>query len=266
MLDIEMFREFPHIIRADFDKRNLPHDAIDAVIQADQEWRRLLHATDQLRREKNEAARGIAQAKKDRDEQKAQSILEQVAKLGDEISNMEQRTAEALHNRDLLRMRIPNILHEDVPISDDETGNTTHSVHGTKPEFDFDVRTHNELIEMNHWVDLKRAAKITGSRFYFLKGDLARLEFALQQYAVEFLRSRGFTFVQPPVMMNRTAYEGVTDLGDFETVMYGIEPDKYFMIATSEHPLTAMYMNETIPEDMLPLRLVGVSSCFRREV
>lgn len=261
-----MFREFPHIIRADFDKRNLPHDAIDAVIQADQEWRRLLHATDQLRREKNEAARGIAQAKKDRDEQKAQSILEQVAKLGDEISNMEQRTAEALHNRDLLRMRIPNILHEDVPISDDETGNTTHSVHGTKPEFDFDVRTHNELIEMNHWVDLKRAAKITGSRFYFLKGDLARLEFALQQYAVEFLRSRGFTFVQPPVMMNRTAYEGVTDLGDFETVMYGIEPDKYFMIATSEHPLTAMYMNETIPEDMLPLRLVGVSSCFRREV
>ncbi len=261
-----MFREFPHIIRADFDKRNLPHDAIDAVIQADQEWRRLLHATDQLRREKNEAARGIAQAKKDRDEQKAQSILEQVAKLGDEISNMEQQTAEALHNRDLLRMRIPNILHEDVPISDDETGNTTHSVHGTKPEFDFDVRTHNELIEMNHWVDLKRAAKITGSRFYFLKGDLARLEFALQQYAVEFLRSRGFTFVQPPVMMNRTAYEGVTDLGDFETVMYGIEPDKYFMIATSEHPLTAMYMNETIPEDMLPLRLVGVSSCFRREV
>lgn len=261
-----MFREFSHIIRADFDKRKLPHEAIDAVIQADQEWRRLLHATDQLRREKNEAARGIAQAKKDRDEQKAQSILQQVAKLGDDISKMEQKTADALQHRDRLRMRIPNILHHDVPISDDETGNTTHSVHGTKPVFDFDVRTHNELIEMNHWVDLKRAAKITGSRFYFLKGDLARLEFALQQYAVEFLRSRGFTFVQPPVMMNRTAYEGVTDLGDFETVMYGIEPDKYFMIATSEHPLTAMYMNETIPEEKLPLRLVGVSSCFRREV
>lgn len=261
-----MFREFSHIIRADFDKRKLPHDAIDAVIQADQEWRRLLHSTDQLRREKNEAARGIAQAKKDRDEQKAQSILQQVAKLGDDISKMEQKTADALQHRDRLRMRIPNILHHDVPISDDETGNTTHSVHGTKPVFDFDVRTHNELIEMNHWVDLKRAAKITGSRFYFLKGDLARLEFALQHYAVEFLRSRGFTFVQPPVMMNRTAYEGVTDLGDFETVMYGIEPDKYFMIATSEHPLTAMYMNETIPEEKLPLRLVGVSSCFRREV
>jgi len=119
---------------------------------------------------------------------------------------------------------------------------------------------------MNKWVDLKRAAKITGSRFYFLKGDLARLEFALQQYAVEFLRSREYTFVQPPVMMNREAYEGVTDLGDFETVMYGIEPDKYYMIATSEHPLTAMFMDETIPEEQMPLRMVGVSQCFRREV
>jgi seryl-tRNA synthetase len=92
------------------------------------------------------------------------------------------------------------------------------------------------------------------------------LEFALQQYAVEFLRQREFTFVQPPVMMNRQAYEGVTDLADFETVMYGIEPDNYYMIATSEHPLTAMYMDETIPEEQMPLRMVGVSQCFRREV
>ena len=98
------------------------------------------------------------------------------------------------------------------------------------------------------------------------QGDLARLEFALQQYAVDFLRQRDYTFVQPPVMMNRQAYEGVTDLGDFETVMYGIEPDKYYMIATSEHPLTAMYMDETIPEDQMPMRMVGVSQCFRREV
>ena len=76
---------------------------------------------------------------------------------------------------------------------------------------------------MNKWVDLKRAAKISGSRFYFLKGDLARLELALQTYAVDFIRQRGYTFVQPPVMMNRQAYEGVTNLGDFETVMYGVE-------------------------------------------
>jgi len=261
-----MFRDHADVIRADHTKRGLPHDAIERVIELDQEWRNLLHATDQLRREKNDAARGIGAAKKAGDQAQAQAILAQVADLGERISAMEAQTNEAMEVRDRLRMSIPNVLHDDVPQGADESGNTVHAVHGTKPTFAFNPRTHNELIEMNKWVDLKRAAKIAGSRFFFLKGDLARLEFALQQYAVDFLRQRNYTFVQPPVMMNRTAYEGVTDLGDFETVMYGIEPDKYYMIATSEHPLTAMYMDETIPEEEMPVRMVGVSQCFRREV
>ena len=266
MLDMTMFREHADVIRADHTKRGLPHDNIDKVIELDQTWRNLLHETDQLRREKNEAARGIGAAKKAGDNEAAEAILAQVADLGQKIAEMETKTNDAMSVRDRLRMSIPNILHEDVPVGEDDAGNTVHAVQGTKPEFSFEPRTHNELIEMNKWVDLKRAAKITGSRFYFLKGDLARLEFALQQYAVEFLRQRDYTFVQPPVMMNREAYEGVTDLGDFETVMYGVEPDKYYMIATSEHPLTAMYMDETIPEEQMPMRMVGVSQCFRREV
>ncbi|MBQ70852.1 MAG: serine--tRNA ligase [Euryarchaeota archaeon] len=266
MLDMQLFREQPELIRADHTKRGLPHDKIEDVINLDQTWRNLLHETDQLRREKNEAARGIGAAKKAGDNEAAEAILAQVADLGARISAMETKTNDAMAQRDKIRMSIPNILHVDVPEGADESGNTVHSTHGTKPDFDFDVRTHNELIEMNRWVDLKRAAKITGSRFFFLKGDLARMEFALQNYAVEFLRQREFTFVQPPVMMNREAYEGVTDLADFETVMYGVEPDQFYMIATSEHPLTAMYMDETIHEDLLPLRMVGVSSCFRREV
>jgi seryl-tRNA synthetase len=266
MLDITMFREHADVIRADHTKRGLPHDNIDRVIELDQNWRNLLHETDQWRREKNEAARGIGAAKKAGDNEGAERILARVADLGQRIAEWEAKTNEAMAERDRLRMSIPNILHDDVPVGDDDSGNTAHAVHGEKPTFMFEPRTHNDLIEMNKWVDLKRAAKITGSRFYFLKGDLARLEFALQQYAVEFLRSREYTFVQPPVMMNREAYEGVTDLGDFETVMYGIEPDKYYMIATSEHPLTAMFMDETIPEEQMPLRMVGVSQCFRREV
>ena len=266
MLDMNLFREQADLIRADHTKRGIPHDAIERVIELDQSWRNLLHETDQLRREKNEAARGIGAAKKAGDHAAADAILAQVADLGERISAMESQTNEAMETRDRLRMSIPNLLHHDVPQGADESGNTVHAVHGEKPSFSFEPRPHNDLTEMNRWVDLKRAAKITGSRFFFLKGDLARLEFALQQYAVEFLRQREFTFVQPPVMMNRQAYEGVTDLADFETVMYGIEPDKYYMIATSEHPLTAMYMDETIPEEQMPLRMVGVSQCFRREV
>lgn len=266
MLDIYMFRDNHQLIRADHDKRGIPHDKIDEVIKYDKLWLNLQHQTNQLRQQKNTAARGISAAKKAGDESKAQEILAEVASLGKEISQLEAQTQAAIENRDKIRMSIPNILHQDVPKGADESGNTVHSVFGDKPIFEFEPRTHNELIEMNKWVDLKRAAKISGSRFFFLKGDLARLEMALQNYTVDFLRQRGFTFVQPPVMMNRKAYEGVTDLGDFETVMYGVEPDNYYMIATSEHPLTAMYMEETIPEDQLPLKIVGVSPCFRREV
>ena len=266
MLDIYLFREKHEIIRADHDKRGLPHDKIDRVIHFDKLWLSLQHQTNQLRQKKNTAAKGISEAKKAGDEAKAKAILSEVASLGKEISELEQQTEEALDQRDTIRMSIPNILHDAVPQGADESGNTVHSTYGEKPQFDFEPRTHNELITMNKWVDLKRAAKISGSRFYFLKGDLARLELALQTYAVDFIRQRGYTFVQPPVMMNRQAYEGVTDLGDFETVMYGVEPDKYYMIATSEHPLTSMYMGETIPEEQLPLKVVGVSPCFRREV
>ncbi len=266
MLEINLFRNNPDIIRKDHDKRGIPHDNIEKVIELDQAWVNLQHQTNQLRATKNTAARGIGAAKKAGEEVEAKRILAEVADLGAQISELEKKTDDALAQRDQIRMSIPNILHDDVPKGADESGNTLHSVHGTKPSFDFDARTHNELIEMNKWVDLKRAAKIVGSRFFFLKGDLARMEFALQQYAVNFIRERGYTFVQPPVMMNKDAYEGVTDLSDFETVMYGVEPDKYYMIATAEHPLTAMFMGETIPEADLPLRIVGVSPCFRREV
>lgn len=261
-----MFREHPYVLRADHDKREIPHDNIDEVIRLDEEWRQARYDVDQLRKKRNEAARGIAEAKKSGDSAAADAILAEVASLGQEIDSLSEKVESCLAERDALRMRVPNILHESVPVGEDDQKNTLHSLHGDKTELGFEARNHNDLIEMNNWVDLARGAKVTGSRFYFLQGDLARLEMALQSYSANFLMERGYTLVQPPLMMNREAYEGVTDLGDFETVMYGIEPDKYYLIATSEHPLTAMRMDEIIEPSELPIKLVGVSSCFRREV
>ena len=266
MLSMDLFRNEVEKVRADHDKRGIPHERIDQVLSLDDSWRAALKDMEDARRERNIAARGISEAKKSGDSAEADRIMAEVKNLGERIDALDQTANSLLAERDLIRMRIPNLLHESVPVGDDEGGNTQHSLHGEKPEFDFEPRTHNELIEMNKWVDLERAAKIAGSRFFFLKGDLARLELALQSYAVDFLVSRGFTFVQPPVMMNRDAYEGVTDLSDFETVMYGVEPDKLYMIATSEHPLTSMYMDEVIEPSLLPIKMVGVSPCFRREV
>lgn len=266
MLDMSMFREHADVLRADHDKREMPHDNIDEVIRLDEEWRQARYDVDLLRKKRNEAARGIAEAKKSGDSAAADAILAEVASLGQEIDALSEKVDSCLSERDTIRMRVPNILHESVPVGEDDQKNTLHSLHGDKIELGFEARNHNDLIEMNNWVDLARGAKVTGSRFYFLQGDLARLEMALQSYSANFLMERGYTLVQPPLMMNREAYEGVTDLGDFETVMYGIEPDKYYLIATSEHPLTAMRMDEIIEPSELPIKLVGVSSCFRREV
>ena len=266
MLDMTMFRENSDVIRADHDRRGIPHGPIDEVIRLDEEWRESQYEVDQLRRKRNEAARGIADAKKSGDEAAAKSIMDEVADIGSQIDSLTARSEECLEQRDALRMSIPNILHEEVPVGEDDQKNTLHSLHGEKRDLGFEPRTHNDLIEMNGWVDQARGAKVTGSRFSFMQGDLARLDMALQQYGADFLMGRGYTLVQPPLMMNREAYEGVTDLSDFETVMYGIEPDKYYLIATSEHPLTAMRMDEVIEPSELPIKMVGVSPCFRREV
>ena len=266
MLDISMFREHSEVIRADHDRRGLSHEAIDEVIRLDEEWRKARYEVDQLRKARNDAARGIAGAKKAGDSEAVDNILAEVADLGSQIDELSELSDDYLTKRDVLRMSIPNILHDEVPIGEDDQKNTLYSMHGEKIELGFEPKNHNDLIEMNGWVDQARGAKVTGSRFYFLQGDLARLDMALQQYGADFLMQRGYTLVQPPLMMNREAYEGVTDLADFETVMYGIEPDKYYLIATSEHPLTAMRMDEVIEPSELPIKLVGVSPCFRREV
>ena len=266
MLDMNMFRENKNIILADHDKRNIPYDNINEVIRLDKEWRKARYESDVLRKERNEAARGIAAAKKNNDAEEVERIMKEVATIGSKIENLGILADDFLEKRDALRMKIPNILHESVPVGENDQKNTLHSLHGKKIELDFSAKTHNEILEENAWVDLDRAAKVTGSRFYFLKGDLARLELALQVYSSNFLIDRGYTLIQPPLMMNKESYEGVTDLDDFETVMYGIQPDGYYLIATSEHPLTAMRMKEIIEPSELPIKLVGISQCFRREV
>ena len=266
MLDIHVFRDAPDRIRADLAKRKMDDSIVSDILRMDEDWRGIKFEVDQLRKKRNSSARMIAAAKKSGDVDAVERTLEEVQSLGSAIEEMESKASSMMKKRDSLRMQVPNLLHEDVPIGENDEKNVEISRHGEPPEFGFEPRTHNEIIEKNGWVDLTRGAKVSGSRQYFLIGDLARLEMALQQYSTDFLTDRGYTLIQPPLMMNRKSYEGVTDLSDFENVMYGIDPDGYYLIATSEHPLTAMRMDEIIEPTELPIKLVGVSPCFRREV
>ena len=137
MLDMTMFRENSDAIRADHDRRGIPHDAIDEVIRLDEEWRKAQYDVDQLRRKKNEAARGIAEAKKSGDDAAAKAIMDEMADIGAQIDALTAHSDEFLGERDALRMSIPNILHEEVPVGEDDQKNTLHSLHGEKRDLGF---------------------------------------------------------------------------------------------------------------------------------
>jgi seryl-tRNA synthetase len=165
-----------------------------------------------------------------------------------------------------LLYRLPNLLHESVPIGKDESSNEIVRVVGKPLKFGFSPRNHLEIAQSLNLIDLERAAKVAGHGFYYLKGARALLDLAVLSYAVDFLSQRGFLIVEPPFMLRRNAYLGATDLEFFEEQLYKVEGDELYMIATAEHPLAACYMDEVIEQKDLPLKLAGFSTNFRKEV
>ena len=266
MLDINLLRDNPEILRADLKKRKDREKLawVDETIRLDREWRELKARTDELRHERNTIALEIGKLKKE--EKDASAKIEEAAGIPKKIEKMEREIEKKKEKIGYYLMRLPNILHDSVPVGEDDHDNVEIRRVGTLPDFDFEPRGHMEILLDLGLVEQERAAKITGHGFYYLKGDLVKLDRAIMSYAIDFLTERGYTLIEPPFMMNRKSYEGVTDLGDFENVMYKIENDDLYLIATSEHPMAAMFMNEVLSGEDLPIKLVGFSPCFRREV
>ena len=263
MLEMKVFRESPEKIFEDLKKRNLPKDIASDVIELDKEWRRLIEKGNKLRAKRNTISKNIGELKKKG--QDFSEVLKDMAKLKEDLNQNEKNTEEALKLRDSKRMVVPNLLETNIPIGKDEKGNLEVSIYGTKKE-EKKLLSHQDILKKINGSDLKRAAKITGRRFYFLTGDLARLELALINFAVDLLCEKGYSLTTPPFLMNREAYEGVVDLNDFEDVMYKIDNHDLYLIATSEHPLTARFKNEIIELKEEPLKFAGISTNFRREV
>jgi seryl-tRNA synthetase len=266
MLEIRFVRASPEIVKADLLKRNAPEKIawVDEILAKDARSRELKVQTDELRRRRNTIAREINEARKAGID--PSPLMAEAAELPKKIkeNDMEQEAITTLIRSRL--MRLPNILHGSVPQGKDDTGNAEIRRVGTPRTFDFEVKNHGQLAADRGWADFERAAKTSGAGFYFLKGSLVMLDLALQHFALDLLEKKGFTPVIPPFMINRSSYEGVTDLDDFEKVMYKIDGDDAYLIATSEHPIAAMYQDEIFEEKDLPLRLCGLSPCFRREI
>ena len=236
---------------------------LEDLIELDEKWRQMLSKLNDLRHERKVITNKVAAFKKQGKDAaaemaKAREVDQQIVRLEQEVSGQEQRIREAL-------MKLPNLLHESVPVGKDESDNVQVKAWGSIPEFAFPVKNHIEIGLQLDIMDVERAGKIAGSRFFFLKREGVLLDLALMSFAVEELARKGYKLIEPPYLMRRKPYEGVTALSDFEDVLYKIEKEDLYLIATSEHPMAAMFMDEVLKAEDLPLRLAGVSACFRKE-
>jgi seryl-tRNA synthetase len=266
MLDIRLIRDNPDAVRHNLARRRDPEKLalLDRLIEDDAKWRELTTRVNRLRRRRNEISTEISEVMKIGGDVSA--LKEEAAVLPKLIVETETERDVHLSRMQNALMRLPNMLHESVPYGVDESRNVEVRRWGEPPSFDYEPMSHAEVAAGLGIMDLERGAKVSGSGFYYLRNELVLLDYAIIRYAIDHMVAKGYSLIEPPYMIRRKPYEGVTDLADFEDVMYKVEGDDLYLIATSEHAIAAMFMDETFLAEDLPVKLVGVSPCFRREV
>lgn len=260
MIDIEMFRKNPQVIYESEKRRMRGEENVQNVIKYDELWRNTLKEVENLRKKRNEVSRKVNEIKKSG--ASAEKEIEEMRKVNEEIKNLEGKVEEYLEKREESRYMVGNILHEDVPIGDESKSKVLREW-GKKTEKK--NKSHGDLIVERGLADLEKAAEVSGARFYYVRGKLAELMFALTNYAIDVLLEEGYTLVRVPYMLRESYMKKAAELGDFKETLYKIEGEDLYLIATSEQPLATMYANEVIEEKELPLRFMGYSPCFRKE-
>ncbi|MBI2675492.1 MAG: serine--tRNA ligase [Candidatus Aenigmarchaeota archaeon] len=267
MIDIRLIRENKDAVLRNLEKR---HDRekmqwLDIIERADGSCRKLDFDAQNLRRKRNEATESIAKLLKAGKGKDAEKAKEGVKRINDEISLKETEMEGLKAEIEGYLMRLPNILHDSVPVGKSEEDNVEIRKWGAAKKPDFKVKSHVDILQDLDLADIERAGKISGARFYFLKKELVLLDLALARFALDMLVKKGFIPMLVPYMIRKEPYQGVTDLADFENVLYKIENEDLYLIATSEHAIGGMRMNEIMLEKELPLKYAGFSACFRKE-
>jgi seryl-tRNA synthetase len=260
MIDPRILRDDPDRVRAGQAKRGLSDDAVDRALAADGARRAAIADFEARRAEQKERGKGVASAQGEA----KQVLLSEVKELAAEVKRLEAVQAAAEEEWRAALMDIPNIAADEAPAGGEDNFVVLETV-GTPPEFDFEPRDHVELGRMLGAIDIERGAKVSGSRFYFLTGIGAQLEFALINMAMEQARSHGFTQVVPPSLVKPRAMEGTGFLGQAADDVYRIEGQDLYLVGTSEVPLAAFHSDEILDVSSLPLRYAAFSPCFRKE-
>ncbi len=263
MLDPRILKEKPEAVRDMLKKRNMTDFPLDELIVLYKQRSDVIIKTQELRRKKNLLSEVIASKKRSKEDVSFE--LGEMKQVSIQLHNIEFEATQKEEKFHQLIMTLPNLLNERVPIGKDEQDNVVVRKFGEITTRDFKSKDHIDLANALDLVDLNRAAKVSGARFYFLKNDLVKLNQALVNFALDFLSRNNYTLIQPPYMIRKEPMVGSIILNDFEDVIYKIENEDLYMIGTSEHAIAGMHMDEIIEGAKLPIRYGGFSSCFRKE-
>jgi seryl-tRNA synthetase len=263
MLDPRILKENPESIQDMLKKRNMTDFPLDDLIMLHKRRGELIIKTQELRRKKNLLSETVASKKKSK--QDASFELAEMKQVSIVIDQTEAEAIEIEEKFNQLIMALPNLLNEGVPVGKDEEENVVVRQNGRIIRPNFSPKDHIDLATSLDLIDLGRAAKVSGSRFYFLKNELVKMNQALANFALDFLSDNNYTLIQPPYMIRREPMVGSVILNDFEDVIYKIEGEELYMIGTSEHAIASMHMDEILEGIKLPIRYAGFSSCFRKE-
>ena len=272
MLDIKFIRENPEAVKENIKKKfqdfKLP--LVDEVIDLDTKRRAAIAEADQLRSNRNSLSKQIGmlmgQAKKDPSKlAEAEAVKQQVKKQADRLAELEQQETvleEELRKRMLV---IPQMIDDSVPLGPDDSCNVEVQRFGEARAAEFEIPYHTEIMESFNGIDLDAAGRVSGSGFYYLLGDIARLHEAVLAYGRDFMIDKGFTYCIPPFMIHGNVVEGVMSQTDMDGMMYKIEGEDLYLIGTSEHSMIGRFIDQVLPVESLPQTLTSYSPCFRKE-
>ena len=263
MLDPRILKEKPEVVREMLKKRNIEDFPLDELMMLHKRRGELIITGQELRQKKNLLSETIASKK--RSKQDASSELAEMKQVSALLGQMEAEAIQVEEKFKELMMALPNLLNEGVPVGIDEKDNVVVRQDGSIKKLNFKPKDHIDLATTLDLVDLGRAAKVSGARFYFLKNELVKMNQALVNFALDFLSQHSYTLIQPPYMIRKEPMAGAVILSDFQDVIYKIEEHDLYMIGTSEHAIASMHMHEILDGKKLPIRYAGFSSCFRKE-
>ena len=272
MLDIKFIRENPDIVKENIKKKfqdeKLP--LVDEVIELDSQRRANIQEADQLRSDRNRLSKQVGmlmgQAKKDPSKlAEAEAVKKQVTDEAERLAALEKLEAELDEKVHHIMLQIPQIIDPSVPIGPDDSANVEVQRFGEAKVPDFPIPYHTDIMESFDGIDMDAAGRVSGSGFYYLLGDIARLHEAVLAYGRDFMISKGFTYCLPPFMIHGNVVEGVMSQTDMDAMMYKIEGEDLYLIGTSEHSMIGRFIDQIIPSDKLPQTLTSYSPCFRKE-